>query len=73
MKFFLDENFPKAAVGMLLNAGHEVFDLRGTDREGARDAEIFAEAQGHGAIFLTTGRDFFHTIPTFLRIIRGWW
>jgi predicted nuclease of predicted toxin-antitoxin system len=63
MKFFLDENFPKAAVGMLQNEGHEVFDLRGTDREGARDAEIFAEAQRHGAIFLTTDRDFFHTIP----------
>jgi hypothetical protein len=33
MKFFLDENFPKAAVGMLEEMGHEVFDLRGTDRE----------------------------------------
>lgn len=44
MKFFLDENFPKAAVGMLEGMGHEVFDLRGTDREGSQDGDIFAEA-----------------------------
>jgi predicted nuclease of predicted toxin-antitoxin system len=44
MKFFLDENFPKAAVGMLEGMGHEVFDLRGTEREGSQDGDIFAEA-----------------------------
>jgi predicted nuclease of predicted toxin-antitoxin system len=63
MKFFLDENFPKAATGVLEKMGHEVFDLRGTDREGSQDEDIFAEAQQHGAVFLTTDRDFFHTIP----------
>lgn len=63
MKFFLDENFPKAAVGMLEGMGHEVFDLRGTPREGSPDQDIFAEAQRENAIFLTTDRDFFHTIP----------
>ncbi len=63
MKFFLDENFPKAAAGLLEGMGHEVFDLRGTDREGSQDGDIFAEAQHHGAVFLTTDRDFFHTIP----------
>jgi predicted nuclease of predicted toxin-antitoxin system len=47
MKFFLDENFPKAAVGMLKGMGHEVFDLRGTNREGSQDGDIFAEAQQH--------------------------
>jgi predicted nuclease of predicted toxin-antitoxin system len=63
MRFFLDENFPKAAAGMLYEMGHEVFDLRGTDREGSPDDDLFAEAQQHGAVFLTTDRDFFHTIP----------
>lgn len=48
---------------MLESLGHVVFDLRGTEREGSRDPEIFAEAQQRGAIFLTTDRDFFHTIP----------
>ncbi|MCX8494902.1 MAG: DUF5615 family PIN-like protein [Akkermansiaceae bacterium] len=44
MKFFLDENFPKAAVGLLEGMGHEVFDLRGSGREGLPDPDIFAEA-----------------------------
>jgi len=63
MKFFLDENFPKAATGLLQGMGHEVLDLRGTDREGLADPVIFAEAQRFDAVFLTTDRDFFHTIP----------
>jgi len=63
MKFFLDENFPKAAVGLLEGMGHEVFDLRGSGREGLPDPDIFAEAQRCDAVFLTTDRDFFHTIP----------
>lgn len=63
MKFFLDENFPKAAHPLLKNLGHEIFDLRGTSREGAADTEIFQEAQDCEAVFLTTDRDFFHTVP----------
>ena len=60
MRFFLDENFPKAAVGLLEDMGHEVFDLRGSGREGLPDPDIFAEAQRCAAVFLTTDRDFFH-------------
>ena len=63
MKFFLDENFPKAAVTLLESRGHEVWDLRGTSREGVDDQAIFELAQTNAAIFLTTDRDFFHTIP----------
>lgn len=63
MRFFLDENFPKAAVGLLEDMGREVFDLRGSGREGLPDPDIFAEAQRCAAVFLTTDRDFFHTIP----------
>jgi predicted nuclease of predicted toxin-antitoxin system len=44
MKFFLDENFPMAAVGLLEGMGHEVLDLRGSGREGLPDPDIFAEA-----------------------------
>lgn len=62
MTFFLDENFPKSATGVLEGMGHRVLDLRGTGREGASDEAIFAEAQEFGAIFLTTDRDFFHTV-----------
>lgn len=63
MKFFLDENFPKTASGMLTSLGHEVFDIRGTEHEGSPDPVIFARVQELGAGFLTTDRDFFHTIP----------
>ncbi len=62
MTFFLDENFPKSAVGILEEMGHRVLDLRGTGREGISDGAIFAEAQQFRAVFLTTDRDFFHTV-----------
>ena len=63
MRFLLDKNFPKAAAGLLHNAGHEVFDLRGTSNEGIDDGIVFQKAQEYGATLLTTDRDFFHTIP----------
>ena len=49
--------------GLLLAAGHEVFDFRGTPEEGMADAAVFGRAQALGAVLLTTDRDFFHTIP----------
>lgn len=63
MRFMLDENFPKAAAAMLRSAGHEVFDIRGTDDEGIDDDALFQMAQKAGAVLLTTDRDFFHTVP----------
>ena len=63
MKFFFDENFPRAAAGLLDARGHEWADIRGTDQEGSDDATIFRMAQQQGAVFLTTDRDFFHTVP----------
>jgi hypothetical protein len=63
MKFFLDENFPKAAVGLLRERGHECADIRGTNQEGSEDTTIFRIAQRQAAVFLTTDRDFFHTVP----------
>lgn len=63
MRFFLDENFPKAACAMLNQEGHEVVDIRGTEKEGATDADLFLMAQDCQATFLTTDKDFFHTVP----------
>ena len=63
MKFFLDENFPKSVARFLERSGHEVFDIRSTEYEGSDDRKIFELAQAEEAVFLTTDRDFFHTIP----------
>ena len=63
MIFFLDENFPRSAGRILEEAGHAVFDIRGTKNEGMTDAAIFNLAQQRNAVFLTTDRDFYHTIP----------
>ena len=63
LNFFLDENFPKRAIGLLEKLGHLVFDVRGTEQEGLKDNALFDIAQEHQAIFLTTDRDFFHTVP----------
>lgn len=63
MTFFFDENFPKPAGKYLESLGHQIVDIRSTDKEGLDDRTIFELSQKHKAIFLTTDRDFFHTIP----------
>jgi len=62
MKFFFDENFPKAAREILQELGHECFDPRGSDLEGVPDTIIVEEARRMKAVLLTTDRDFFHTL-----------
>jgi len=63
MRFFLDENIPKKVGEYLVSQGYDFNDIRGTEKEGATDEEIFKLAQKSKAIFLTTDKDFFHTIP----------
>jgi hypothetical protein len=52
MRFFLDENFPKAAHALLVRRGHEIVDIRGTADEGAEDGQLFEMAQRCEALFL---------------------
>jgi predicted nuclease of predicted toxin-antitoxin system len=63
MKFFLDENFPRPAIEQLQNAGHTALHTLDFFPPGTADEKLFAHAQNEGAIFLSTDRDFFHTIP----------
>jgi len=63
MNFFLDENFPKSTTTLLHKRGNTVFDIRSTDLEGSDDKVISEIAQERNSIFLTTDKDFFHTIP----------
>ena len=62
MRFFLDENFPKAATKYLNKLEFTVSDIRGTELEGITDQEIFSLAKKGNAIFLTSDKDFYHTI-----------
>jgi len=34
MKIFLDENIPLDSIAALTKMGHDVLDIRGTDKEG---------------------------------------
>ena len=63
MRFFLDENFPATAKALLEAGGHEV--IRAADHHplGTDDQILFAHAQREMAVFLTTDKDFFHTVP----------
>jgi predicted nuclease of predicted toxin-antitoxin system len=63
MNFLLDENFPKSAEKLLVDSGHHVIDIRGTNWQGVDDFQLFELAQQHQAILLTTDRDFYHTVP----------
>ena len=62
MKFFLDENFPKKAISLLETQQHTAFDIRGSSHEGLEDKELFSLAKKEKAVFLTTDKDFYHTI-----------
>lgn len=40
MTFLLDENFPKSAERLLIELGHHVIDIRGTEQQGADDFQL---------------------------------
>lgn len=63
MRFFLDENFPVTTEALLRERGHETDFAKNLGKIGMDDQSIFARAQEWGAVFLTTDRDFYHTIP----------
>lgn len=63
MTFVLDENFPYSAVTLLAEWGHDAVDIRSKGLSGSSDNELFERCQDLRTVFLTTDRDFFHTIP----------
>ncbi len=62
MNVFLDENFPRKSTALLEERGFNVFDIRGSQFEGEDDPDIFERALKQQALFLTTDKDFFHTV-----------
>ncbi len=47
----------------MASLGHTIYDLRGSVQEGIDDLHAFRLAQEHRAMFFTTDKDFFHTLP----------
>jgi predicted nuclease of predicted toxin-antitoxin system len=63
MNFFLDENFPRPAIIQLQNAGHTAVHALESFPPGTGDELLFAHAQQEKAVFPTTDKNFFHTVP----------
>lgn len=63
MVFFLDENFPLCAISILKDLGHDVIRTLEVFPSGEFDEKLFKYSQTKKAIFLTTDKDFYHTIP----------
>jgi predicted nuclease of predicted toxin-antitoxin system len=63
MKFFLDENFPRPAISQLQSAGHAAVHALEIFPPGTEDDLLFAHARQVNAVFVTTDKDFFHTVP----------
>jgi predicted nuclease of predicted toxin-antitoxin system len=63
MTLFLDENFPRPGLAHLQAAGQKASHALDTFPPGTSDEKLFAHAQEQGAIFVTTDKDFYHTIP----------
>jgi len=58
MKILVDENIPKITVRELQTRGHEVFDIRGTERQGIFDDELWSFAQTEQRMLVTTDKGF---------------
>lgn len=63
MNFILDENFPHPAIALLESQGHSGQSILEFLGKGTHDVDVFQAVQRRKAVFLTTDKDFFHTIP----------
>jgi predicted nuclease of predicted toxin-antitoxin system len=71
MTFFLDENFPRSALDHLKSAGHAASHALDSFPQGTSDDKLVGCAQEMNAIFVTTDKDLFHTIPMSFARHRG--
>lgn len=58
MKLLVDENIPNMTVTLLKEQGHDVLDIRGTEREGISDQELWALANEERRLLITTDKGF---------------
>ena len=58
MRILVDENIPKISVLELRVTGHDVLDIRGTERQGMFDDELWPFAQTERRMLITTDKGF---------------
>ncbi len=58
MRILVDENIPNLTVSELRILGHDVLDIRGTQRQGMFDDELWSLAQAEQRILVTTDKGF---------------
>ncbi len=58
MKILVDENIPAMTVRSLREHGHDVKDIRGTEREGQSDADLWVFCQSEQRLLITTDKGF---------------
>ena len=58
MKIFVDENIPRETIEALCKMGHDVLDIRGTDKEGIPDEEIMEIILNEKRLLITTDKGF---------------
>ena len=58
MRILVDENVPNQTVQFLRDRGDDVLDIRGTDREGVEDHDLFQLVIEQGRLLLSTDKGF---------------
>jgi predicted nuclease of predicted toxin-antitoxin system len=58
MRILVDENIPNVTVNELRAMGHDVLDIRGTERQGMFDDELWPLAQSEHRMLVTTDKGF---------------
>jgi predicted nuclease of predicted toxin-antitoxin system len=58
MRVLADENIPKLTVLALTELGHDVLDIRGTDKQGIDDEQLWMLAESETRLLITTDKGF---------------
>ena len=58
MRILVDENIPRMTIAELRQEGHDVLDIRGTDREGSIDEDLWSLAHAERRLLITTDKGF---------------
>jgi predicted nuclease of predicted toxin-antitoxin system len=58
MRIVVDENVPSITVRELRAMGHDVLDIRGTERQGIFDDELWSVAQAEKRMLISTDKGF---------------